>query len=120
MHSEISSLTSNYTELIYRNFESSLNERTDCLSTIIKAVKPPWNKLSAYTGKYFKPYPEIRQENMLLMENKNTQQKKITLLPNGSLCPAVVVENHTYFLQNTCSFDSVVQVLATAGIDNVQ
>lgn len=39
-------------------------------------------------------------------------------MPNGSCCSAVTLNNNTYFLQNTCSFDSVVQILATAGLDN--
>lgn len=73
INSKNNSLTNNYTEFTYRKFESNLNEHTDFSSTIIKAVKPSQNELSTYTGKYFKPYPEIRQENAFFTKNKSAQ-----------------------------------------------
>lgn len=118
-YSGLSKSTKSNEEVTYSKFEVDLNKCVELSSTIINNEKRPQNEQSKYTGKYFKPYPEIQQQNALVVNNKNKKRKAI-LLPNGSHCSAVILNNNTYFLRNTCSFDSIVQILATAGIDNIE
>jgi len=70
-------------------------------------------------SKYFKAYPEISQINTLI-----GQRKKSALLPYGSLLPPIKIkenkgEINSYFVTNTCPFDSLIHVLMTGAIDDI-
>lgn len=100
-------------ELIYSAFENSLDNRADFSSPIVENLNRPTKK-----SKFFGAYPEIRQQNCRAEKNTNTYTAKASLLPNGSLANSVRFQKCTYYVRNTCAFDAVSQILATAGIDN--
>lgn len=54
---------------------------------------------------------------MNILQSKKT---KTSLLANGLHCPAVNINNQSFFVHRTCSFDSLVQVLPIGAIDHVE
>ena len=108
------------TEYSYGKFVLNVNEKhfTSSPNTAVEtdSNKASMTKRKTQTkGKYFRNYPEIRQRNKLL-----GLSKKPSLLPNGLICPPVKIDGKSYLVKKTCAFDSVVQILMTAAIDNVE
>ena len=68
---------------------------------------------TASTSMYFKSFPEIRQRN-----NRSTKTRKPVVLPNGSIPSAVKINGVSYFVYNTCPFDSIIHILMTSAIDD--
>ncbi|KMQ86377.1 kda protein in nof-fb transposable element, partial [Lasius niger] len=102
---------------------SNLNEESGSIPSTHLVLKS--KKLEACQSekkkisKYFKAYPEIRQRNVLV-----GQKKKSALLPHGSLPPPIKIKDNkgqtkSYSVANTCAFDSIVHVLMTGAIDDV-
>ena len=79
-------------------------------------AKPKEKKPISSQSKYFRSHPEIRQQNLLI-----SKKQKICLLQNGNLCQKPMkIDGETFFVRNTCGFDSIVQILMTAAIDHQQ
>jgi len=105
-------------------YENSLTEKSESSSIPLTSTLDlkSKEKLQVYKSKklskYFQPYPKIRQINTLVKQNK-----KSVMLPHGSLCPPIKInekgEMRSYSVTNTCVFDFVVHVLMTAGIEDI-
>lgn len=80
--------------------ETSLKDKTfdisgSCIgasSTPIKDTTIAQDMKPLTSTKFFKPYPDVQHENALFIET-HMRRKKINLLPNGSLCPPVLVHS---------------------------
>ncbi|XP_043269142.1 uncharacterized protein [Venturia canescens] len=72
------------------------------------------NEIKKKKSKYYEPYPDIRQRNIL-----TASTSKPVLLPNGSICDQPIkVDGLKVFVKATCPFDSLVHILMTAALDS--
>lgn len=71
------------------------------------------NKPQASSSYYFKPYPEIKVINQI-----KVPQTKGFLLPNGLISKPVKFEGTTKFVQNTCGFDAIIQIIHFNALDD--
>lgn len=71
------------------------------------------NKSDRKKGYYFKPQPDI------IHQNKNLgPRKRAAILLNGHMRDAIPIDGNYYLLCNSCSFDSIMQILAVSGMDD--
>ncbi|CAL1672428.1 unnamed protein product [Lasius platythorax] len=127
MNSSITDLVSPIINQQNNNFiESKSNLKGESESNYIpsthlvsgsKEESQAYHHKSKKISKYFKAYPEVSQINALI-----GQRKKSALLPHGSLLPPIRIkenkgEINSYFVTNTCPFDSLIYVLMTGAID---
>lgn len=71
------------------------------------------DKPEAPPSYYFKPYPEINVINQM-----KVPLKKGFLLPNGLISKPMKFERKTVFVENTCGFDSIIQILHLSALDD--
>lgn len=63
-------------------------------------------------------YLSVRPDwNITELSKKNVVG--IAMLENGNLCPSISEKNVKYVIQNTCGFDSIFYILASATIHNL-
>lgn len=102
------------------------NSAIDCFSTLYAVTQ---NKYSNECYDYKKPLVDLdnwcdqKNNNQMIPEInklslKNQPITKSLLLNGNSLTPVTIGENK-YFINNTCPFDSVAVIIATAYIDNL-
>lgn len=70
-------------------------------------------KIQKKETKYYEPYPEVRQKNLLIANTK-----KPPLLLNGGICKLrLKIDGVKIFLKSTCAFDSLIHIIMTGALD---
>lgn len=65
---------------------------------------------------HFRPCPEI---NLMTRSTHRNIRKKQLVLENGNILESVHIKEMYLFIQNTCGFDSFVQILYSAALDDI-
>lgn len=96
--------------------KKEINDFTKPIEEETVRDKIPTKNAQQKLGFYFQDQPSISFIN----DNADSKitLKKMNVLENGNSLRAALINHVHYYIQNTCSFDSIVQILSTTAVDD--